>query len=98
MQEVRRVIGNMHEILISAIRDAYRLGNMRIWVAAGESHLRSPHSLRRANIQYQPRLVAVSKTKPVEALKEAYDAGQRVFGENYVQVRDKISWADRSHS
>lgn len=33
----------------------------------------------------QPRLVAVSKTKPVEALKEAYDAGQRVFGENYVQ-------------
>mmetsp|Transcript_9469 Transcript_9469/g.27036 ORF Transcript_9469/g.27036 Transcript_9469/m.27036 type:complete len:249 (+) Transcript_9469:193-939(+) len=33
----------------------------------------------------QPRLVAVSKTKPVEMLKEAYDAGQRVFGENYVQ-------------
>lgn len=31
------------------------------------------------------RLVAVSKTKPVEALREAYDAGQRVFGENYVQ-------------
>jgi len=31
------------------------------------------------------RLVAVSKTKPVEALKEAYDAGQRHFGENYVQ-------------
>jgi uncharacterized pyridoxal phosphate-containing UPF0001 family protein len=30
--------------------------------------------------------VAVSKTKPVEALQEAYDAGQRVFGENYVQV------------
>lgn len=33
-----------------------------------------------------PRLVAVSKTKPVEAVQEAYDAGQRVFGENYVQV------------
>ena len=33
----------------------------------------------------QVRLVAVSKTKPVEALREAYDAGQRVFGENYVQ-------------
>lgn len=31
------------------------------------------------------RLVAVSKTKPVEALREAYDAGQRHFGENYVQ-------------
>ncbi len=36
----------------------------------------------------QPRLVAVSKTKPVELLKEAYEAGQRVFGENYVQARD----------
>ena len=33
----------------------------------------------------QPRLVAVSKTKPVEALREAYDMGQRIFGENYVQ-------------
>lgn len=32
-----------------------------------------------------PRLVAVSKTKPVAAVQEAYDAGQRVFGENYVQ-------------
>lgn len=30
-------------------------------------------------------LVAVSKTKPVEDLQEAYDAGHRVFGENKVQ-------------
>ena len=30
-------------------------------------------------------LVAVSKTKPDEALREAYDAGQRDFGENRVQ-------------
>lgn len=30
-------------------------------------------------------LVAVSKTKPVELLQAAYDAGQRHFGENYVQ-------------
>lgn len=30
-------------------------------------------------------LVAVSKTKPVSDLMEAYNAGQRVFGENYVQ-------------
>jgi len=30
-------------------------------------------------------LVAVSKTKPVELIREAYDAGQRVFGENKVQ-------------
>ena len=34
----------------------------------------------------QPRLVAVSKTKPKELVQEAYDAGQRDFGENYVQV------------
>ena len=33
-----------------------------------------------------PRLVAVSKTKPAEAVAQAYTAGQRVFGENYVQV------------
>ncbi|WP_127020798.1 YggS family pyridoxal phosphate-dependent enzyme [Flagellimonas beolgyonensis] len=30
-------------------------------------------------------LVAVSKTKPNEAILEAYEAGQRVFGENKVQ-------------
>jgi pyridoxal phosphate enzyme (YggS family) len=30
-------------------------------------------------------LVAVSKTKPISALQEAYDAGQRIFGENKVQ-------------
>lgn len=41
------------------------------------------------NIQSQlPKnvtLVAVSKTKPAGYLMEAYNAGQRVFGENYVQ-------------
>lgn len=30
-------------------------------------------------------LVAVSKTKPVEDIRELYDLGQRDFGENYVQ-------------
>ena len=35
-------------------------------------------------------LVAVSKTKPVSDLQEAYDAGQRVFGENHaLEMRDK---------
>ena len=35
-------------------------------------------------------LIAVSKTKPVEMLKEAYDAGCRDFGENKVQeILDK---------
>jgi pyridoxal phosphate enzyme (YggS family) len=30
-------------------------------------------------------LLAVSKTKPIEMLEQAYHAGQRNFGENYVQ-------------
>ncbi|WP_343702203.1 YggS family pyridoxal phosphate-dependent enzyme [Chitinophaga sp.] len=39
-----------------------------------------------ANIgPYHARLVAVSKTKPVEDIQALYDAGQRIFGENYVQ-------------
>ncbi|MGA7826043.1 MAG: YggS family pyridoxal phosphate-dependent enzyme [Geobacteraceae bacterium] len=31
------------------------------------------------------RLVAVSKTKPTEAIRAAFEAGQQIFGENYVQ-------------
>jgi len=30
------------------------------------------------------RLVAVSKTKPVESIVAAYECGQRHFGEDYV--------------
>lgn len=45
-------------------------------------------------------LIAVSKTKPVKLLKEAYDAGARDFGENKVQeilekypeLPDNIRW------
>ena len=33
------------------------------------------------------QLVAVSKFQSKEAILEAYAAGQRVFGENYVQVK-----------
>ena len=35
-------------------------------------------------LQKTVELVAVSKTKPIEAIIEAYEAGQRHFGENYV--------------
>ena len=38
----------------------------------------------RETIPQHVTLVAVSKTKPAEMLMEAYDAGQRVFGENRV--------------
>ena len=33
----------------------------------------------------QVKLLAVSKTKPVSDIVQAYEAGQRLFGENYVQ-------------
>ncbi len=38
-----------------------------------------------AGLPENVRLIAVSKTKPVELLKEAYECGQRAFGENKVQ-------------
>ncbi|WP_373433191.1 YggS family pyridoxal phosphate-dependent enzyme [Vibrio anguillarum] len=39
------------------------------------------------------QLLAVSKTKPVEAILEAARAGQRLFGENYVQEgADKVQY------
>ena len=44
----------------------------------------------------QIRLLAVSKKKPAEAVLEAYSAGQRDFGENFVQEGlDKIATVDR---
>ena len=53
-----------------------------------------------AGREQEPRLVAVSKTKPVELLREAYTAGMRDFGENYVQelvekarqMPDDVAW------
>lgn len=44
--------------------------------AAEVRHHRKPHSVN---------LLAVSKTKPAPALREAYQAGQRAFGENHLQ-------------
>lgn len=39
----------------------------------------------KASLPSEVILVAVSKTKPVSDLQEAYDVGQRVFGENKIQ-------------
>jgi len=39
----------------------------------------------RASLPEEVTLVAVSKTHPAEAVREAYDAGQRIFGENRPQ-------------
>lgn len=44
----------------------------------------------KATLPEQVSLIAVSKTKPVSDLQEAYDAGQRIFGENHaIEMRDK---------
>lgn len=54
----------------------------------------------RSEIPSGVTLIAVSKTKPVTDLQEAYDAGQRIFGENkalemrdkYQQLPEDIEW------
>ena len=54
----------------------------------------------KSNLPPHTRLVAVSKFHPVEAIREAYDAGQRIFGESRVQelvakqavLPDDIEW------
>ena len=55
---------------------AYNLESVRARIAAAAAAAGRPSP---------PSLVAVSKTKPVELLRIAYDRGQRDFGENYVQ-------------
>ena len=42
-------------------------------------------SIIKKSIPKNVTLVAVSKTKPIADLQEAYDAGQRIFGENKIQ-------------
>ncbi|MEZ9140985.1 MULTISPECIES: YggS family pyridoxal phosphate-dependent enzyme [unclassified Shewanella] len=43
-------------------------------------------------------LLAVSKTKPIEDIIAAYEAGQRCFGENYVQEgEEKVIALSQSH-
>lgn len=49
---------------------------------AAEKSCRNPHEIR---------LLAVSKTHPAEALLEAYNAGQTLFGENRVQEAEQKS-------
>jgi len=49
------------------------------------SHIQDQIKFYTAQFPSHVKLVAVSKTKPVEDLQEAYTCGQRIFGENYVQ-------------
>ena len=39
----------------------------------------------RSSLPEGVNLLAISKYQPLEALQEAYDAGQRMFGENHIQ-------------
>lgn len=57
------------------IQDDYRKVEARIAAACA----------RAGRDRSEVTLIAVSKTKPVEMLREAYDAGARCFGENKVQ-------------
>jgi len=61
---------------------AERLHHIRTAIAdAAKKHHRYPHL---------PQLLAVSKTHSAAQIKEAYDAGQKQFGENYLQeAREK---------
>lgn len=58
-----------------------RISNTNIMLVNQNTFQEIVKDLSRKNIT----LVAVSKTKPVEAIQELYDLGQRDFGENYVQ-------------
>ena len=72
---------------------AARLSTVREAIANAEArHGRQPGSVE---------LLAVSKTKPLELVREAIDAGQKAFGENQLQdalskveplVGAKLSW------
>jgi len=56
---------------------AHNLAQVRDKISAAASHCgRAPEEVT---------LLAVSKTKPASAIEEAIAAGQRAFGENYVQ-------------
>lgn len=71
---------------MSSISEALRAQRERI-ARAAERAGRDPSAVR---------LIAVSKTKPASLIREAYEAGQRDFGENYVQelVRKAEELAD----
>lgn len=59
------------ETIAERLKSAYQT----IKQSAADAH-RPPNSVK---------LLAVSKTKPVSDIVQAYEAGQRLFGENYVQ-------------
>ncbi len=74
---------------MTTIADRLSLAQSRITQAA-EKCARNPKEIK---------LLAVSKTKPIEQIIAAYEAGQRSFGENYVQEgEEKVNALRQSHS
>ena len=64
------------------IAERLKLAYARIEKAIKNSHI----------CEHKVALLAVSKTKPSTLIREAYNAGQRQFGESYVQEAvNKIS-------
>ena len=54
------------------------------------------HRFTRDVLPEEVKLVAVTKTKPVETIMEAYEAGHKIFGENRVQeLADKYEQLPR---
>ena len=49
------------------------------------THIQEEIRTIKSGLPKEVRLVAVSKYHPIEALQEAYDGGQRIFGESKVQ-------------
>ncbi|MBU3021498.1 YggS family pyridoxal phosphate-dependent enzyme [Aestuariibacter sp. A3R04] len=60
---------------MQTIAERLKSAHLRMERATANAH-RPPKSVQ---------LLAVSKTKPVSDITQAYEAGQRLFGENYVQ-------------
>lgn len=60
---------------MQTIADRLKSAHLRMEQATANAH-RPPKSVQ---------LLAVSKTKPVSDITQAYEAGQRLFGENYIQ-------------
>ena len=60
---------------METIAERLKFAHKAIEKAAAGAH-RPPNAVQ---------LLAVSKTKPVSDIREAYKAGQRLFAENYVQ-------------
>lgn len=68
-----RPLSRQFATMASSVAEGLQAVRQRVAAAAEASGAEQP-----------PRLVAVSKIKPIEAILEAYEAGQRHFGENYV--------------